>query len=71
MDRLQLENKQSQSSNQIAVLQVSSNVPPQLICNYCHRSLLRKKCPGIAVSNNLYLDPIPEELILTEIWISI
>ena len=37
-ERLQLENKQSQSSNQIAVLQVSSNVPPQLICNYCHRS---------------------------------
>ena len=36
-------------------------------CNYCHKSLLRKICPSMAASNNLYLDPIPEELKLTDL----
>ena len=32
------------------------------ICFTCHRSIMSAKMPAEAAANNLYLEPIPEEL---------
>jgi hypothetical protein len=48
----------------LAELKVENNF---YCCKYCFLSLSKQKCLSIAVSNNLYLDPIPPELQITEL----
>ena len=38
-----------------------------IFCHTCHNAISRKKVPKLHVSNGLQLDPIPEELQLTEL----
>ena len=46
---------------------LSRNLNKKILCKNCFTSLKNKKCPRMSASNGLNLDPIPEELKLTDL----